>query len=146
MKCATYERHGCVIAASTFTLYLSEKDWVAWPGGSAEQPRYPALSASELRRYDAIIIGDLDGSTLSTSQQQRIEQAVRESALGLIWLPGESGKLATWRDTPLAQLIPVPLRSPTQINTSYSDGIERRVRLSDAARERALSQIYGQTA
>ena len=118
--------------------YLGEGQWRAWTGGSTEQPRLPTLSSNELRHYDAIIIGDLDGNTLSLNQQERIEQVVREEAVGLIWLPGESGNLASWRDTPLAQLIPVPIQPATVTHESYTDDIERRVQLSDAAIERAL--------
>ena len=100
-----------------------------WTGSSTEQPRLPTLSSNELRHYDAIIIGDLDGNTLSLNQQERIEQVVREEAVGLIWLPGESGNLASWRDTPLAQLIPVPIQPATVTHESYTDDIARRVQL-----------------
>lgn len=103
----------------TVHSYLSDGRWRRWGneefGPAGELP----LTSAALAEYDAIIVGDLPADLLRTEHLESLVWAVRENGSGLIWLPGESGALASFRNTRLGVLLPVRVPDPTTISHGY---------------------------
>jgi uncharacterized membrane protein len=73
------------------------------------------------KRFKVIILGDLDASFLSTSQQDDLRQTVREGA-GLLMIGGQrTFAPGGWNKTALADILPVNLDpvDPPQINAGF---------------------------
>ena len=68
------------------------------------------LEPLELQSYDAIILDDVDRSSLSEAQQLAIESAVGNMGVGLIMIGGErSFGAGDWRGSPVEQALPVEM-------------------------------------
>ena len=72
-------------------------------------PQFPQ-QASELQRYDAVILDDVPRDAFSTAQMEAIEFAVANEGMGLVMIGGEhSFGAGDWRDTPVEKALPVEM-------------------------------------
>ncbi len=74
--------------------------------------RFPEV-AGEAFVFDLVILGDVPASYFSPAQFARMEQLVRERGGSILVLPGHQEPLATYRGTPIEDLLPVRLRPDT---------------------------------
>lgn len=63
-------------------------------------------SRDEWRPLDVVIIGDLRGELMTTAQAAELREHVASRGAGLLWIAGEGATPRTWRDSPLADLLP----------------------------------------
>lgn len=68
--------------------------------------RFPE-TAEELRPYDVILIGDVEASYFSPSQQKLILDFVKNSGGGVGWIAGPNFNPETYKGTPLESLLPI---------------------------------------
>ena len=64
------------------------------------------LTIDEFRDFDVIILGDVPSSTLSSEQQEIIEQLVVDGEMGVLWIGGQYWTPGDWRGTTLESTIP----------------------------------------
>ena len=76
--------------------------------GSGYLATFPS-SREELAKYDVIFIGDvgLGGNELTVKDCDLIQGLVEQQSSGLVFLPGERGRHATFRQHPLGDMMPV---------------------------------------
>lgn len=97
--------------------YLGDGRWRRWTEkGPAD--RLP-LARGDLERYDVVLIGDVSASSFTSEQIEALAEAVRQRGSGLVWLPGESGALASWKGTRLGELLPVEVGDAQTISRGY---------------------------
>ena len=72
------------------------------------------VQRDELFRYDVILIGDIDPSTLSPIVLKNLQDYVRDAGGGLVLMAGPRHNPMTFQGTPLETLLPVDLE-----NASY---------------------------
>lgn len=73
------------------------------PGGLPARPE-------DFQNFDAVIFNDLNASTITESQMQRVQSAIRESGVGFAMVGGEDSFLpGGWYGTPIAEALPVDL-------------------------------------
>lgn len=63
-------------------------------------------SRDEWRPIDVVIIGDLRAELMTTTQAEQLREQVASRGAGLLWIAGEGATPRTWRDSPLADLLP----------------------------------------
>jgi uncharacterized membrane protein len=124
----------------TVHTYLAEGRWRRWGEGSDSDvgPAHLPLSPAELREYDVVVIGDIGPDALRESDLNNIETAVRSNAVGLVWLPGETGAIAGFANTKLGALIPVELPDAQTISRGYLGGGGHRTNRTPAAEQLGL--------
>lgn len=110
--------------------YLADGRWRRW-GPDRFGPGTLPLQASELKDYDAVILGDLSSISLSMPAQENLVRSVRQFGLGLIWIPGERGGIAEFRGTALGKLIPAALPDRDSIQRSYLKGVVHEVSVTE---------------
>ena len=79
------------------------------PGqGTGYLTKFPA-TREELAKYDVIFIGDvgLGGNELTAKDCDLIKGLVEQQASGLVFLPGERGRQATFLQHPIGEMVPV---------------------------------------
>ncbi len=108
----------------TVHTYLAEGRWRRWGEGSDSEvgPARLPLTPAELREYDVVVIGDIGPDALRDSDLTSIDAAVRLNAVGLVWLPGETGAIAGFVNSKLGGLIPVELPDAQTISRGYLSG------------------------
>ena len=84
------------------------------------------LTPEEFRDFDVMIIGDVPSSTLSTEQQELVEQLVVDGELGILWIGGPSWTPSDWRGDPIESIIPFtpfadPVRSDLPVHMVPTD-------------------------
>jgi hypothetical protein len=114
----------------TVHCYLAEGLWRRW--GDLGPTTIP-LDLAVLRDYDAIILGDIPVDAQLRDQLDDLEKAVRQHGSGLIWLPGEYGHTATFKDTSIGDLLPVTLPSAEAIAAGYAGNRETTLHRAEAA-------------
>jgi len=62
---------------------------------------------AEWAEFDVVILGDLSPELLGPQALADIRSLVGDQGAGLLWLAGPSATPSAWRDTPLADLLPV---------------------------------------
>jgi uncharacterized membrane protein len=124
----------------TIHTYLAEGRWRRWGEGSDSDvgPAHLPLSPSELRDYDVIIIGDIGPDSLRDSDLTTIDNVVRQNAVGLVWLPGETGAIAGFVNTKIGPLIPVEIPDAAAISRNYMQGVARKANRTAAAEVHGL--------
>lgn len=84
--------------------YLQEGDVIL-----ESMPRSP----EEWAPFDVIVLGDLPASLFSNEQLEQIREQVAVRGAGLLWIGGPGATPHAWRGTPLADLMPFTLGSPS---------------------------------
>lgn len=99
-------------------------------------PRTP----EEWQPFDVIILGDLRAELFSAEQLQAVRDAVSRRGAGLLWIAGPGATPDSWRNTPLADLLPFSLDSSaaTALNTWRQPVI---MRPTPAAQRLAVLQL-----
>jgi hypothetical protein len=88
----------------------------------AALPTFP-VTKDDLFSYDVVLIGDADATFLSQSQMQNLVQFVTEKGGGVLFVAGELFDPLSYRETPLALLLPIELadaRNPTAVGTGLT--------------------------
>jgi len=67
---------------------------------------YPPTSDEEWAEYDVIVIGDVRSGLFSAEQLDQLREHVASRGAGLLWVGGTSNTPASWRGTPLEDLLP----------------------------------------
>jgi hypothetical protein len=68
-------------------------------------------SPEEWAQFDVIILGDLSGSMFSRDQLEQLKEHVAVRGGGLLWIGGPGSTPGSWRETPLADLLPFVMSS-----------------------------------
>jgi hypothetical protein len=66
-------------------------------------------SPEEWAKFDVVVLGDLPGAMFTREQLEQLREHVAVRGAGLLWIGGPAATPATWRDTPLADLLPFTL-------------------------------------
>ena len=114
--------------------YLADGRWRRW-GADRFGPGNLPLQSSELKEYDAVIIGDINATALHLPAQENLVRAVRQYGLGLIWLPGERGAIAEFRNSTLGKLIPATLPDASSIQQGYLKGMLHQANVTELGRQ-----------
>jgi hypothetical protein len=94
--------------AIELTTVLQEADLEYAELDETAQRVFP-VSRDELFKYDVLIFGDVNPSFLSLSVMNNIADFVKERGGGVIFIAGPRYTPLAYRDTPLAELLPVNL-------------------------------------
>ena len=98
--------------AVQLTTVLQEADLEYAETDATAQRVFP-VSREELFAYDVLIFGDVNPSLLSRSVLENIAAFVEERGGGLVVLAGPRHTPLSYRDTPLAKLMPIDLETAT---------------------------------
>ncbi len=63
-------------------------------------------SPEEWAAFDVIILGDLASNLFSDEQLEQLREHIAVRGAGLLWVGGPGATPSTWRDSPLADLLP----------------------------------------
>lgn len=63
-------------------------------------------SPEEWAEFDVVVIGDVRADLFTTEQLEQLREHVAVRGAGLLWIAGPGATPDTWRDTPLADLVP----------------------------------------
>ncbi|MCC6425238.1 MAG: VWA domain-containing protein [Phycisphaerales bacterium] len=63
-------------------------------------------SAGDWGSIDVVVIGDVRAELFSHEQLENLKNHIARGGAGLLWIGGEAATPATWRSTPLADLLP----------------------------------------
>jgi hypothetical protein len=74
------------------------------------------VSREELFRFDVILFGDVDPSEFTTSMLENVAAFVKERGGGLVFMSGPRYTPLAYRDTPLAELMPIDLNTVSMPN------------------------------
>ncbi len=85
--------------------------------------RFPQDPAEALK-YDLIIIGDVPASYFNAAQTELIQQLVKERGGSLLMIAGPMAAPSTYRETPLAEILPVNIGSTGFHNAAATDSPE----------------------
>jgi hypothetical protein len=101
--------------------YLADGRWRRWAGGSDREagPEVVPVEGPALAAYDVVVLGDLAADAFRPNQLAAIADAVRKQALGLVWMTGETGAVASYARTPLADLVPAEVPDAAAIARGY---------------------------
>lgn len=70
---------------------------------------YPPTSDEGWAEYDIIIIGDVRSGLFSSEQLDQLREHVASRGAGVLWIGGASHTPASWRGTPMEDLLPFRL-------------------------------------
>ncbi len=79
---------------------------------------YPPTSDEEWAEYDVIVMGDVRSGLFSAEQLDQLREHVASRGAGLLWIGGASNTPASWRGTPLEDLLPFRMDRGAGIGTS----------------------------
>jgi uncharacterized membrane protein len=122
-------------------IYLADADpEISRVPDSPYIEEFPARR-EDLFKYDLVIFGDVDPKTISDSQRDMLAAFVSEGGGSLIMLSGRRFNPAAYKGTPLANLLPVDLKS-----TTLSTGASKNTRpvqpvLTEAGRNSAMLSL-----
>jgi Ca-activated chloride channel homolog len=92
--------------ASYFSSALSAQDFDVDVRGPRELPQ----SIRELERYDFVVLSDAPAESVSLTQQDALEQYVRDVGGGFLFAGGEAGYgLGGWAHTTVERMLPVSM-------------------------------------
>ena len=114
--------------------YLADGRWRRW-GTDRFGPAEIPLNSEALKEYDAVILGDVSAHVISIPIQENIVKAVRQSGLGLIWVPGERGAIADYRGSALGKLIPADIPDRDTIQRGYLKGILHKAKVTPVGQQ-----------
>ncbi|MEO1008667.1 MAG: hypothetical protein AAFX79_08875 [Planctomycetota bacterium] len=93
---------------------------------------FPPSRDEDWAEYDVIVLGDVRSTLFSTEQLDQIREHVAARGAGLLWIGGEASTPASWRGTPLEDLLPFRLdegrgvgRVPGDVVLARTDAGER---------------------
>lgn len=89
---------------SSVMLLSADRDFAQ--EGNAPVERLPR-TREEFSQYDLFVLGDVPSGSLSETQADEIRTAVGDRGAGLLWIGGERSTPASWRGTPLEDLLPM---------------------------------------
>ncbi len=115
----------------TIHAYLADGRWRRW---SEDGPERLPLTGADLAAYDVVVVGDVGTDALRSSEAQALASAVRITGLGLVWLAGDGGALATWSGSPLGELVPAQLADPLTVGRGFSGPARTLARTATAER------------
>lgn len=100
--------------------------------------RFP--TPEELRKYDVVILGDVSPKQLPRAEANldALAKFVKEQGGGLIMLAGEHANPHSYRDTPLADIMPVICDGPTPEPAAQTIRETYRPRLTQAGQSHPL--------
>ena len=70
---------------------------------------YPPTSDEDWAEYDVIVLGDVRAGLFSNEQLDQLREHVASRGAGLLWIGGSSHTPASWRGSPLEDLLPFRL-------------------------------------
>ncbi len=70
-------------------------------------------SSEEWAKFDVVVLGDVSASVFSREQLENLRDHISVRGAGLLWIGGPGATPGSWRDTPLADLLPFQLSSRT---------------------------------
>lgn len=89
---------------------------------------FPPTSDEGWAEYDVVIIGDVRAGMFSAEQLDQLREHVASRGAGLLWIGGMGHTPASWRGTPLEDLLPFRLDQGTGVaSTSDPVVIDRTV-------------------
>lgn len=97
------------------------------PALAGSSPRYIAkfpLDPAEALKYDLIILGDVPASTFNSAQTELIQKLVKERGGSLLMIAGPMAAPATYRETPIGEILPVNIGSSGFHNVAPTDSPE----------------------
>ena len=76
--------------------------------GDGYLPEFPS-SPEELARFDVVFLGDvgIGNGELTTENAEDLADLIRLQAAGVVFIPGFRGRQMTFRDSPLADFLPI---------------------------------------
>lgn len=80
-------------------------------------------SPEEWALFDVIVLGDVSASVFSREQLENLREHVSIRGAGLLWIGGPGSTPGSWRDTPLADLLPFQLSSQGGAGTDSRAGL-----------------------
>ncbi|MFN0125477.1 MAG: hypothetical protein ACKV19_02195 [Verrucomicrobiales bacterium] len=98
--------------------------------------RFPQDPAEALK-FDLIIIGDVPASYFNATQTELIQQLVKERGGSLLMIAGPMAAPATYRETPLGEILPVNIGSTGFHNVAPTDSPE----VTSAGRESLATSL-----
>ncbi len=105
-------KRGSTEKAIELTTVLQDADLEYAELDETAQRVFP-VGREELFAYDVLIFGDVDPSFLSKSVMENITAFVEERGGGLIFVAGPRHTPLSYRETPLAKLLPIDLDTAT---------------------------------
>jgi len=106
----------------TLHAYLAEGRWRRW---GVDGPDNLPLQPAELSAYDVIIIGDVGREAFQDADLAHIDKAVRGGGAGLVWMMSETGAIATYENSPLADLLPAHLPDQPTVVRGFLEAVPR---------------------
>ena len=97
------------------------------PALAGSSPRHLARfpqDPAEALKYDLIILGDVPASTFNSAQTELIQKLVKERGGSLLMIAGPMAAPATYRETPIAEILPVNIGSSGFHTVSPTDSPE----------------------
>lgn len=67
---------------------------------------FPPTSDEEWAEYDVVVVGDVRSGLFSAEQLDQLREHVASRGAGLLWVGGVANTPASWRGTPLEDLLP----------------------------------------
>ncbi|MEQ8318022.1 MAG: hypothetical protein RIE77_00930 [Phycisphaerales bacterium] len=67
---------------------------------------FPPTSDEEWAEYDVVVVGDVRSGLFSAEQLDQLREHVASRGAGLLWVGGIANTPASWRGTPLENLLP----------------------------------------
>jgi hypothetical protein len=80
-------------------------------------------SPEEWAKFDVVVLGDVSASVFSREQLENLRDHVSVRGAGLLWIGGPGSTPGSWRDTPLADLLPFQLSSRPEASSESRAGL-----------------------
>ena len=94
---------------SSIILVSADRDF-AQEGNTALR-RLPRTH-EELKKYDVVIIGDIPSKYFTSRQLALFRDHIAMGGAGILWLAGEVSTPGSYKNTPLEDILPMPLNTP----------------------------------
>jgi hypothetical protein len=78
-------------------------------------------SPEEWAAFDVIVMGDVQAGLFSREQLEQLREHVAVRGGGLLWVAGPTATPGSWRDTPLADLLPFSMGTRDQRNAPVTE-------------------------
>ncbi len=78
-------------------------------------------SPEEWAAFDVVVMGDVQAGLFSREQLEQLREHVAVRGAGLLWIGGPTATPGSWRDTPLADLLPFSMAGGDERNPAVRD-------------------------